>query len=75
VQDLGPFIQRQDTHWREPIAVEEKIVVALYKFMHGVSIPLVANKATIGKSTVHQILDYLVRIQNADHIARHPDRA
>jgi hypothetical protein len=75
VQNLGPFIQGHHTHWREPIAMEKKIVVALYKLMHGVSIALVADKATIGKSTVHQILDYLVRIQNANHIARHPDRA
>jgi hypothetical protein len=56
VQDLRPFIQGQHTHWREPIGVEKKVVVALYKLMHGVSIPLVADKAAIGKSTVHQIL-------------------
>ena len=28
-----------------------------------------------GKMARKDILDYLVRIQNADHIARHPDRA
>jgi hypothetical protein len=36
--------------------VEKKVVVTLYKLMHGVSIPLVTDKAAIGKSTVHQIL-------------------
>ena len=56
VHNLRPFIEGQHTHWREPVGVEKKIVVMLYKLMHGVSIPLVADKAAIGKSTVHQIL-------------------
>ena len=56
VQDLRPFIQGQHTHWREPIGVEKKVVVTLFKLMHGVSIPLVADKAALGKSTVHGIL-------------------
>ena len=56
VHDLRPFIQGQHTHWREPIGVEKKIVVTLFKLMHGVSIPLVADKAALGKSTVHDIL-------------------
>ena len=56
VNDLRPFIQGQHTHWREPVGVEKKVVVTLFKLMHGVSIPLVADKAAIGKSTVHQIL-------------------
>jgi hypothetical protein len=36
--------------------VEKKVVVAMFKLMHGVCIPLVADKAAIGKSTVHEIL-------------------
>jgi hypothetical protein len=56
VQDLWPFVQGQHTHWRQPIGVEKKVVVTLFKLMHGVSIPLVADKATLGKSTVHGIL-------------------
>ena len=56
VHDLRPFIQGQHTHWRKPIAVEKKVVVALFKLMHGVPIPLVADKAALGKSTVHEIL-------------------
>ena len=56
VNDLRPFIQGQHTHWREPIGVEKKVVVTLFKLMHGVSIPLVADKAALGKSTVHDIL-------------------
>jgi hypothetical protein len=56
VQDLRPFIQGQHTHWREPIGVEKKVVVTLFKLMHGVCIPLVADKAALGKSTVHEIL-------------------
>jgi hypothetical protein len=56
VHDLRPFIEGQHTHWREPVGVEKKVVVTLFKLMHGVSIPLVADKAAIGKSTVHQIL-------------------
>ena len=28
-------------------------MVTLFKLMHGVSIPLVADKAALGKSTVH----------------------
>ena len=56
VSDLRPFIQGQHTHWRQPIGVERKVVVTLFKLMHGVSIPLVADKAALGKSTVHGIL-------------------
>ena len=56
VNDLRPFLQGQHTHWRAPIGVEKKIVVTLFKLMHGVSIPLVADKAALGKSTVGQIL-------------------
>ena len=56
VDDLRPFIQGQPTHWRQPIGVEKKVVVTLFKLMHGVCIPLVADKAALGKSTVHGIL-------------------
>ena len=56
VRDLRPFLQGEHTHWRQPIGVEEKIVVTLFKLMHGISIPLVADKAALGKSTVHGIL-------------------
>ena len=56
VNDLRPFLQGQHTHWRAPIGVEKKVVVTLFKLMHGVSIPLVADKAALGKSTVGQIL-------------------
>ena len=56
VEDLRPYIQGQPTHWRQPIGVEKKVVVTLFKLMHGVSIPLVADKAALGKSTVHEIL-------------------
>ena len=55
VRDLRPFIQGQNTHWRQPIGVEKKVVVTLFKLMHGSSIPLVADKAALGKSTVHGI--------------------
>ena len=56
VHDLRPFIQGQPTHWRQPIGVEKKVVVTLFKLMHGVCIPLVADKAALGKSTVGDIL-------------------
>ena len=56
VHDLRPFIQGQHTHWRQPIGVEKKVVVTLFKLMHGVVIPLVADKAALGKSTVGEIL-------------------
>ena len=54
--DLRASIQGQQTHWRQPIGVEKKLVVTLYKLMHGVAIPLVADKAALGKSTVSEIL-------------------
>ena len=50
VNDLRPFIQGQPTHWRQPIGVEKKVVVTLFKLMHGVAIPLVANKAALGNT-------------------------
>ena len=59
VTDLRPHIQGQQTHWRQPIAVEKKVVVTLFKLMHGVPIPLVADKAALGKATVHDILRHV----------------
>ena len=56
VDGLRPFIQGQCTHWKQPIAVEKKVVVTLFKLMHGACIPLVADKAALGKSTVGEIL-------------------
>ena len=56
VAGLRPFIQGQHTHWRQPIGVEKKVVVTLFKLMHGVAIPLVADRAALGKSTVGEIL-------------------
>ena len=56
VHDLRPFIAGQHTHWRQPIGVEKKVVVTLFKLMHGVSMPLVVDKAALGKSTVSKIL-------------------
>ena len=56
VHDLRPYIQGQPTHWRQPISVEKKVVVTLFKLMHGVCIPLVADRAALGKSTVYGIL-------------------
>ena len=32
------------------------MVVTLFKLMHGVPIPLVADRVALGKSTVHEIL-------------------
>ena len=61
VHDLRPFIQGQHTHWRQPIGVEKKVVVTLFKLMHGASIPLVADKAALGKSTVGEILRQVCR--------------
>ena len=72
VNDLRPFIQGQHTHWRQPVGVEKKVVVTIFKLMHGVSIPLVADKAAIGKSTVHQILRQVcsaISINFSHHIA------
>ena len=56
VYDLRPFIQGQYTHWRQPIGVEKKVIVTFLKLMHGVYIPLVADKAALDKSTVHEII-------------------
>lgn len=56
VNDLKPYIEGQHTHWRVPIGVEKKVVVTMFKLMHGVCIPLVADKAALGKSTVHEML-------------------
>ena len=56
VRDLHSFIQGQYTHWRQPIGVEKKMIVTLFKFMHGVFIPLVVDKVALGKSTIHEIL-------------------
>ena len=50
VHDLRPFIQGQATHCKK------KVVVTLFKLMHGVSIPLVADKAALGKATMYGIL-------------------
>ena len=74
VHDLRPFIQGQHTHWRQPIGVEKKVVVTLFKLMHGVSIPLVADKAALGKSTVGDILRQVCRAisHNFGHLITWP---
>ena len=54
VEDLCPHIQGQFTKWRQPIGVEKKVVVTFVKLMHGVSIPLVADKAALGNTTRKQ---------------------
>ena len=56
VDGLRPFTQGQHTHWRQPIGVEKKVVVTLFKLMHGVAIPSVADRAALGKSMVGKIL-------------------
>lgn len=74
VNDLRPHIQGHHTHWREPIGVEKKVVVTLFKLMHGVSIPLVADKAALGKSTVGEILRQVCTAisQNFGHLIAWP---
>ena len=74
VHDLRPFIQGQHTHWKQPIGVEKKVVVTLFKLMHGVSIPLVADKAALGKSTVGDILRQVCRAisHNFGHLIAWP---
>jgi hypothetical protein len=74
VHGLRPYIQGQQTHWRQPVSVEKKVVVTLFKLMHGVSIPLVADKAAIGKSTVHGILRQVCSAisQNFGHLIAWP---
>jgi hypothetical protein len=82
VRDLRPHIQGQNTHWRQPIGVEKKVVVTLFKLMHSSSIPLVADKAALRKSTMHGILRQVcVAISNnfghliAWPVGRRPSRA
>ena len=74
VNDLRPYIQGQETHWRRPIGVEKKVVVTLFKLMHGVAIPLVADKAALGKSTVGEILRQVCPAisQNFGHLVAWP---
>ena len=77
VQDLRPFIEGQCTHWRQPIGVEKKVVVTLFKLMHRVSIPLVADRAALGKSTVGDILRQVFSDQHpfraSDRLASWPE--
>lgn len=49
-EDLSPYIQGQSSRWRNPICVEKKVVVTMYKLIHDTTILLVADKAATGRS-------------------------
>lgn len=54
--DLRLDISGQYTRWRELIFIKKKVVVTLYRLIHGNTLGKIACKADIGWSTVHDIL-------------------
>jgi transposase len=57
-------MEGKTTNWREPISVEKKVAIALFKLMSGSSIRLVSHIFGIGESTVYDILKRFVRTVN-----------
>ena len=54
--ELRPFLQRQTTCLREPISVEKRVAVTLWKLATNVEYRTLSNLFGIGKSTVSSIV-------------------
>lgn len=54
--------------------MKKKMIVTLFKFMHGIAIPLVIDKVAIGKPIIHDILKqlYLSICNNFGHLIAWP---
>jgi len=57
-------LQKQTINWREPIEVEKRVDVALFKLTSGSTINLVSHLFGIGRSTVYEILTDFVKTMN-----------
>jgi hypothetical protein len=62
--DVRIHMEGKTTNWREPISVEKKVAVALFKLMSGSSTRLVLHIFGIGESTIYDILKRFVRTVN-----------
>jgi hypothetical protein len=62
--DVRFDMEEKTTNWKEPILVEKKVAVALFKLMSGSSTRLVSHIFSIGESTIYDILKRFVKIVN-----------
>jgi len=60
--ELRDGLQKQTTNWIEPIKVEKRVVVALFKLRSGSTINLVSHLFGIERSTVYEILTDFVKL-------------
>jgi hypothetical protein len=58
---LKPYIEHQDTNYRDAVSVQKAIAMVLHKLAYGLKNCIVRNKFGVGKSTV---LKYLLLICN-----------
>jgi hypothetical protein len=56
---LKPYIQHQDTNYRDAVPIQKAIAMVLHKLAYGLTNCNVGNKFKVGKSTV---LKYLLLI-------------
>lgn len=50
-QRLGPYIARQDTHFRKTISVQHRGAVAVYRLAHGTSYRVLAQSIGVSKTS------------------------
>ena len=61
---LSTFVQKQDTSFQDTIPVMVKVVVTLYKLCQGAFLLICSEQFAIGKSTVCQAVQEVVRAIN-----------
>jgi hypothetical protein len=71
VEDLRPYIEHEDSRWREAIPVDKAVAMVLYRLAFGVPPNVVANMFGAGKSTVIKYTDLMTEaLSNPDKLAR-----
>jgi hypothetical protein len=61
---LSPHIQKRDTTFRSAIPATVKVAVALYKLCQGASLLICSEQFALGKSTVCEAVQEVVRVVN-----------
>lgn len=57
VQELRPYIEKQNTNWRPSIDVEQRVAVALHRIAHGSTYDQIASHLGVGSTTAQEICE------------------
>ena len=55
-KSLGPLVASQVTRFSEPISVDKKVAITLYKLIHGCPSTILMHMFAVGESTIYDIL-------------------